>query len=236
MSEHEDKAAEAETEDRYAGSENDSNRRPVAQEVKGKRKAIPVPTPPVPRGFETCFDKDFLKGYHKGTMEYTYKGVSCLKDPIDLALYMKLIWEVKPATIVEIGSFKGGSAVFFKDLSEIYGIETEVVTVDFRAIQDHGDPRIRFIQADALNLQDSDLHAALEDLPRPWLILEDSAHTFEVCYAVLKYFKDRLNPGEVLVMEDGVVEDQGANAYYNGGPNLAISQFFSEHPDCFEIM
>ena len=221
--------------DRYSGSENDSNRRPEEQENAAQNK-VPNPTPPIPRAFETAFDHQFLKAYHAGTMNYTYKGVSCLKDPIDLALYMKLIWETKPRTIIEIGSFHGGSAVFFADLCKMYGLDTQIVTVDFRAIQGHTDPRIRFIQADALKLDQSDLHRALDTLPRPWLILEDSAHTFEVCYAVLEYFKARMERGEVLVMEDGVVEDQGANAYYGGGPNLAISRFFSKWPECFKVM
>lgn len=221
--------------DRYSGFENDSNRWPELQE-KASQQKVPVPTPPVPRAFDTSFDPEFLKSYHAGTMNYTYKGISCLKDPIDLALYIKLIWEQKPRTIIEIGSFHGGSAVFFADLCEMYKLETQVVTVDFRAIQGHTDPRVRFIQADALHLDQSDLHQALDDLPRPWLILEDSAHTFDVCYAVLEYFKERLEPGEVLVMEDGVIEDQGANAHYGGGPNLAISRFFSKWPDCYKVM
>jgi hypothetical protein len=43
-------------------------------------------TPPIPRDFRTNFEPSFLETYHKGTMNYTYKGISCLKDPIDLVL------------------------------------------------------------------------------------------------------------------------------------------------------
>jgi cephalosporin hydroxylase len=155
---------------------------------------------------------------------------------VELALYMKLIWELKPKAIVEIGSFCGGSAVLYADLCQIYGLKTEIITSDFRDIQGHSDPQVRFIQADALHLEQSDLHSVLESLPRPWLIIEDSAHTFDVCYAVLNYFKSRLKRGDVLIMEDGVVEDQDANVYYRGGPNLAISRFFAETPNCFRVM
>ena len=178
--------------DRYSDFEINPNRRPEQQEVLSPVE-IPLPTPAIPRSFKTAFDLEFLSEYHRGTMNYTYKGISCLKDPIDLALYIKLIWELKPKAIVEIGSFRGGSAVLYADLCKIYGLETQVITVDFRAIQGHCDNQVRFIQADALHLEQSELHSVLESLPRPWLIIEDSAHTFEVCYAVLNYFKTRMS-------------------------------------------
>jgi len=222
--------------DEFAGHETNPNIQPIEQRGKFGDRRFQKPTPPVPRGFRTAFPKDFLGAYHQGTMNYTYKGVSCLKDPIDLALYMKLIWEKKPASIIEIGSFRGGSALFYYDLCRMYGLETEIVTADFRAIQEQDDPHIKFYQADAMRLEESALHAALETLPRPWLVIEDSAHTGDVCYAVLMYFKDRLRTGEVLIMEDGVIEDQDANPQYRGGPNLAINRLFTEHPTSFRVM
>ena len=222
--------------DEYSGHEYNPDVRPAQQRGVAGAVEFSAPTPAIPRDFKTAFGERFLSTFHKGTMDYTYKGISCLKNPIDLVLYMKLIWELRPKTIIEIGSFRGGSAIFYADLCATYGLETRIITVDFRAIQEQGDSRVDFIQADALHLEESELHAALESLPRPWLVIEDSAHTNEVCHAVMIYFKDRLEPGEVLIIEDGVIEDQGANAVYRGGPNLAVSRFFSEWPDCFRVM
>ncbi|WP_051484399.1 CmcI family methyltransferase [Shewanella waksmanii] len=192
-------------------------------------------TPAFPRDFKSCFNKDFLKNYHKGVMNYKYKDIPCLKSPIDLALYMMLIHKVKPKTIVEIGSFQGGSALFYADLADMYGISSRVITVDFRDVQSQSDSRVEFIRADALNLEDSELHEALKSCPKPWLIIEDSAHTFDVCYAVLEYFSDKLDKGEYLIMEDGIIEDQGGNHRYGGGPNKAIHEFFKAHPDVYHI-
>ena len=193
-------------------------------------------TPPYPRSFKTAFEPEFLSDYHRGTMNYTYKGVPCLKDPIDLAVYMKLIWDYRPCSIVEIGSFEGGAASFYADMCHAYGLTTKIVTSDFRDIQSHFDPRVHFVQADALDIASSGLHELLRDLPRPWLIIEDSAHTQEVCYAVLDYFRKHMLPGEIIILEDGVIEDQGANCNYNGGPNLAVHNFFTAHPQCFRVM
>ena len=39
-----------------------------------------------------------------------------LKQAFEVALYMRLIWETKPGTIIEIGSHSGGAAVWMSDL------------------------------------------------------------------------------------------------------------------------
>lgn len=211
--------------------------RPVEQN-KLQEKENAFVTPPEPRSFATAFSPAFLKGYHKGVMNYTYKGVSCLKSPIDLAIYMKLIFEVKPATIVEIGSFNGGSAIFYRDLARMYGMDIDIITVDFRDVVDFDQTEeegIKFIKADASDLSNSDFHGVAQALKRPVLAIEDSAHTFEVTYNVIDYFKDFLMSGEYLIVEDGVIEDQGGNWRYDGGPNRAVYEFLKNHPGVFEI-
>jgi cephalosporin hydroxylase len=72
-----------------------------------------MPETPV-RDFSTFFKPGQLEAYHRGTMNYQYRGIPCLKSPIDLAIYLRLIWDAKPRTIFEIGSKAGGSALFFR--------------------------------------------------------------------------------------------------------------------------
>jgi cephalosporin hydroxylase len=45
------------------------------------------------RNFNTAFPPEFLRAFQAGTLGYTYKGIPCLKNPIDLAIYTKLIWD-----------------------------------------------------------------------------------------------------------------------------------------------
>ncbi len=211
--------------------------RPSAQNIKLEKGSFAT-TPPIPRPFKSSFTPEILKAYHAGVMNYTYRGLPCLKSPIDLAIYMLIIWELKPATIVEIGSFQGGAAKFYKDITQAYGMDTQVITVDFRESQYRGgeeDSQIEFVLADALELEKSQLHTRLDSAPRPWLVIEDSAHTFSVSYAVMEYFMKRLLPGEMLIIEDGIIEDQGGNWRYDGGPNRAVCEFFQKFPDIYEL-
>ena len=191
------------------------------------------------RSFQSRFPPEFLRDYQAGALRYTYRGRNCQKGPIDLALYTKLIHDEKPGSIIEIGTYLGGSAMFFRDTCRIAGLPTRIVTCDLHrpdnAGERPGDEDITFLKVDGENIADSALHGLLNELPRPWLVIEDSAHTMPVCLAVLHYFADRLERGELLVMEDGILDELGMSEAYQGGPNEAIRRFFSERPDVFSI-
>lgn len=215
--------------------ENNPDARPKDQQVK-ERREYPS-TPPVPRPFQTAFEPSFLRAYHKGVMQYTYRGLSCLKSPIDLATYMLLIYDLQPRTIVEIGSFHGGAALLYADICRNYELDTEIATVDYRKLESNVagkiNTRIQFIEADAASLAQSPLNRWLNARAHPWLIIEDSAHTRNVTFAVMQYFAGVMLPGDYLLIEDGVIEDQGAAWRYGGGPNLAVHDFFRDNPDTF---
>ncbi len=127
-----------------------------------------------------------------------WKGVPCLKDPFDLALYPLLLWDLRPATIIEIGSFAGGSAVWLADLMGAMGIDGRVHSFDIdpeRVVASH--ERVTFAYADSHRL--STLPADLKQLPHPWLVIED-AH--QNVYELLRHFDGLLEPGDYLVVED----------------------------------
>ncbi len=186
------------------------------------------------REFSTFFHKDQLDAFQKGVMSYRYRDVLCQKNPIDIAIYMRLIAEVRPATIIEIGSKAGGSALLFRDLTRTFGIDCRVISIDLIPPPVAFDG-IAFLQGDVLLLEETfrrhDLHAC----PRPWLVIDDSAHTQEACTAVLTFFADALEEGECLIIEDGALVDLGMAEKYQGGPNAAISTYFEMHPSTFEI-
>lgn len=187
------------------------------------------------RSYETAFPAPFLKGYQAGTLGYSYRGVPCLKSPIDLALYAKALWELKPATLIEIGSKAGGSALWFADLLHSYGLQTPVYSIDLQPPQGIDDARITFLQGDVNELAACFSKHGLLQAPRPWLVTEDSAHTYQACSAALAQLAEWMQTGDLLVMEDGVLDHLGLSERYDGGPNRALQAFFSQHPDVFRV-
>jgi cephalosporin hydroxylase len=179
---------------------------------------------------------DFLKAYQAGVLNYTYKGVPCLKSPIDLGIYLRALWVEKPRTIIEIGSKAGGSALLFSDVAAAFDLRAAIVSIDLHRPLDPPACCVRFLEGDVLNLsavfEEHDLHS----LPRPWLVVEDSSHTYDGCTAALEFFRLHLRAGELLVIEDGILTDLGLSEQYAGGPRRAIADFFTKWPLAFEVV
>lgn len=186
------------------------------------------------RSFKTPFPEDVLKPIQAGVMSYLYKGIPCYKSPLDISIYLKLLWDLKPRTIIEIGSKHGGSAVFFADMMQVYGLKTHVYSIDLErpALRDD---RITFLQGDVNDLRPTFEAHGLTDCPRPWYVNEDSAHTYAGCLAALRYLGGVMKRGDLLAMEDGNLVEMGLEERYQGGPNRAIAEFFEESPGTFEI-
>ncbi len=187
------------------------------------------------RSFKTAFDTAFLTAYQQGSLGYTYKGVPCLKSPIDLAIYLRVLWKERPKTIFEIGSKAGGSALLFGDMAQLFELGAGVVSLDLVAptLDPHCD--VLFLQGDVHRLEEVFARYELFARSRPWLVIEDSAHTYSACLAALQFFRTHLRAKELLVLEDGVLADLGMSDAYEGGPNRAIAEFFETRPEVFEV-
>lgn len=186
------------------------------------------------RGFATFFEPGQLEAYHQGTMNYRYRGVPCLKSPLDLAIYSTLLWDAKPRTVFEIGSKAGGSALFFRDAMRSSGVDGSIVSIDLLPPPLVSE-RILFCEGDVHDLAATFQRNDLYSRPRPWLVVEDSAHTSTACRAALQFFAKHLQAGEYIVIEDGVLDELGWSDRYDGGPNRAIAHFLRDEPGVFEI-
>lgn len=171
---------------------------------------------------------DQLDSIQRGTMAYEWKGVPCLKNPFDLALYQLLLWREKPRTIIEIGSNKGGSALWLADMTAALGLDTRIISIDVVLATGVSHPRIEFRKGDGRKLGETLSKAEMEALPRPLLVIEDGSHDYDQALATLRFFDRQMLPGEYLVMEDGIIESMRARERYNGGPSRAIDEFLEE--------
>ena len=70
---------------------------------------------------------ELLMKIQQGAMAYRYRGVPLLKNPFDLALYPMLLDRVRPRTIIEIGSYAGGSAMWLADQAALIGLDLRVI-------------------------------------------------------------------------------------------------------------
>jgi len=175
---------------------------------------------------------DVLEAMQRGIMSHTYKGIDCYKCPMDLAIYQRLLWEVKPRTVVEIGTAKGGSALWLADQLSSYGVEEfEVHTYDIATPPTWRDERIRFHQGDANDLPSRLPASWVAERPRPLLVIEDSAHTSGVTTAVLEHFAPLMQSGEYMIIEDAIIHEMNWDDQYDGGPRRSLAAFLASHPE-----
>ncbi|MFK7958255.1 MAG: CmcI family methyltransferase [Lysobacterales bacterium] len=177
--------------------------------------------------FDSALPPNVLASMQAGVMRYTYRGVMCNKSPFDLALYHLLLDKTKPASIIEIGTKFGGSGLWFADMSSIHCPGAQVIQVDNNPRVENPDSRIQYFLGDANDLGSALSPNFLEQLPKPWLVVEDSAHTFQTCLAVMRFFDPWLHSGDYLVVEDGIVRNFSGAQYaaYEDGPSRAIHDF-----------
>ena len=186
--------------------------------------------PLLPRYFDserTSLPIKNIKKIQEASFKYKYKNRSLTKNPFDLALYLKLLQQVRPRTIIEIGSYEGGSAYWLSDQCTALGLDTQVISLDINpplAIGDSSSERVKFLYGDIYNLFACDLTEEISKSARPFLYIEDGPHDYQGCTRALQFFDYFAQSGEYIVIEDGILKDLKYRKYENG-PNRAINNF-----------
>ncbi len=189
------------------------------------------------RGYATSIPRDFLLTLQNVLHNFTYAGVPTLKNPFDLAIYPRVFHDLKPATIIEIGSKAGGSALWMGDQVVSLQLPTRIHSVDLVKVTSVSHPRVTFHEGDAHQLELVLTDAMLAELPRPWLVIDDADHVYDTCKAISIFFDRHLKPGDMLVVEDGIISDLVPNDYPDctSGPHRAIKELLAAHPGRYEI-
>ena len=153
----------------------------------------------------------------------TWKGKPILKTTYDMAILHMLLWELKPKTIIEIGSGSGASAEYMKDTTEAFGLDTTIYSFDIAppATTD----RIQFLYADCNDL-DTFRGVDYSKLPHPWLIVEDAhVNTLEV----LKFFNTFLVSGDYLFVEDTETKQHDLKTLMEGNGDLMVDRKYVDY-------
>lgn len=186
--------------------------------------------PPLPSPI-SAVPRPNLRTIQTGTLRYTWRGVVCSKNPFDLALYPMLLWKEKPATIIEIGSKEGGSALWLWQTCNAFHIRTRIISVDIDQRAKVMHPYITFLQGDGRDLAATLSPEFMATLPRPLLVIEDADHHYLTTLAVLRFMDRYLRSGEYILIEDGICDSFGNEGRYDGGPNRAIAEFLEGRAD-----
>jgi cephalosporin hydroxylase len=133
-------------------------------------------------------------------------GVPMRKSPLDAWILQEIVHDVAPDVVVEIGSYAGGSTLYFAHLLDLLGAG-EVVSIDVdRSRWSAGDhSRIRVLTG---NSSDAGIQAAVAETcsGRRVLICHDGDHTRAQVLRDLRDYADLVSLGSYFVVEDGIVD------------------------------
>jgi cephalosporin hydroxylase len=179
---------------------------------------------------------ELLMKIQQGAMAYRYRGVALLKNPFDLALYPLLLQRARPRTLIEIGSYGGGSALWFADQRpdmRVWSIDLK--PPDLSGMTPIAGPPVTFLEGDARSLGLVLTPEMMQSIERPLLVVEDSSHMAATTAAVLDFFDPWLRAGEFIVIEDGILTAMRVADSYDGGPLRAIHEFLARTNGRYEI-
>jgi cephalosporin hydroxylase len=195
-----------------------------------------LPALPGGRGWRTAIPPALHRSLQLGILDYRYRGVQMGKHPVEIALYMRLIGEMKPGTIIEIGTESGGAAIWMADVLKMLNIDGRVLSIDLKPPSPPYVPaNVKFLAGDANDLGLTLTPDILASLSRPWLVIEDSSHQFAATLAVLQFFDPLLRSEEYIVVEDGNMTEMGSDDDRDGGPARAITEFLAARGQDYEI-
>lgn len=148
-----------------------------------------------------------------------WKGMPLFKTAYDFSIYTMILSALKPATIIELGSGAGASAMWLADLAATYGIGSTVHSVDLRKpdVQHAG---VTFIEGDCTSIGNVFHEEFLQGAPHPWLVIED-AHVN--VYGVLNHFHPHVAQGDYVIVED------------SAGKQDDIGRFLGQAQGCYKV-
>ena len=162
-----------------------------------------------------------------------WMGVPCLKCPTDLMAYQEILFETRPALVVETGTHEGGSALFLAHMLDLLG-RGDVVTID--VLERPGrpaHPRIRYVTGSS---SDAELVGGLfrgdpNATDESRLVILDSDHSLTHVRRELALFAPHVPVGSYVVVEDSNVNGNPVLPDFGPGPREAIEEFLAGHPE-----
>ena len=134
--------------------------------------------------------------------KHKWKGLTLMKDPMTLSIYMMMIQDIKPKTILEFGTYDGGSALWMEDIMKSISLDCKIHTFDINPnrVKLPEDSKIKYHELDNNKINEfiDQRKELFENMESPILIIEDSHVNVD---GVVRSIDPFLKSGDYLVIE-----------------------------------
>jgi cephalosporin hydroxylase len=169
--------------------------------------------------------------YAEAQFSTRWLGVPIGKIPLDTWVYQEVLWDTNPDVILEMGTFKGGSALYFASICDLLG-HGRVITVDIDKqpnLPKH--PRITYLNGSSTS---TDIVRQIKALIKPGekvMVSLDSDHHKEHVLNELRIYSKMVTVGQYLVVEDTDINGHPVFPQFGPGPAEALADFLKENSD-----
>jgi cephalosporin hydroxylase len=168
-----------------------------------------------------------------------WAGVSALKSPLDMWNYQEIFYEIRPALVVEFGTWSGGATLFFATILRDLGGLGRVLTVDVEPSRIHPrvheDPLIEVMTASsAAPAVSARIETLRQEFPGVLFAIVDSDHHRDHVLAELELLRGVTRAGDYVVVEDGNINGHPVLPGWGAGPFEALDDYFARHPDDYQ--
>jgi cephalosporin hydroxylase len=158
-------------------------------------------------------------------------GAPVWQNVLDLWVIQEAIGEIRPSLLIECGTNRGGSALFYANLFDLIG-DGRVITIDIERMHELDHPRIEFIEGSSTDRSVVDhVRQAAAGVEGPVMVILDSDHRESHVAAELEAYAPLVTPGSLLHVQDGVIDELMIFRHERPGPLRAIESFLKTHPD-----
>ncbi|HOV61847.1 MAG TPA: CmcI family methyltransferase [Candidatus Hydrogenedentes bacterium] len=193
----------------------------------------------------SAFDPNLSRWYY---VSMCWKNARWLGNPIwqiptDLMTLQELVSEIRPRVIVETGTNRGGSALFFASLlyllhggGQVYTMDVTITEETRRRIANSPfRDMIRIFEGSSTDPRIVEqVRSATRTVPGPVMVFLDSDHSYAHVLNETRCYHDLVTPGSYLVVFDTITRylydvPHGNKAWFEDNPLRAVQQFLAEH-------
>jgi cephalosporin hydroxylase len=164
----------------------------------------------------------------------SWLGHPILQNILDLWTIQETIALVRPGLLIECGTHRGGSSLFFANLFDLMG-KGQIVTMDIERMHNLSHPRITYLIGSSTSEEVlAIVRKKATVCPGPVMVILDSDHSRDHVRRELECYAPLVTPGSYCLVQDGVVDTLSVFRSGRPGPLPAIEEFLRSS-DSFEI-
>ncbi len=163
-----------------------------------------------------------------------FQGIKIIKNPCDLWMMQQIMHEIKPDFVVETGTMRGGSALYWAHTLSGLGLEdAKVLTVDVADETQEAAERSlwkKHVQFFHGSSTDPAIVAQIAQLVqgKTVLVVLDSDHTMKHVREELRLYSGLVSTGSYIVVEDTHYDSVPTHPERGPGPMAAVNAFLQE--------